>query len=139
MKKWLLWLGIAASLIAGASYQWTKIAETRSREQLLQRVNEYWEAMRLNDLHTVYRLEAAAAEGKLRPDEAYRGNPDGIRILHHENEVVEINGNFATVKVNTKITFPELDGKEITGGVTNESWVRIKGDWYHDTPDKKEP
>lgn len=139
MKKWLLWLGLVAVVLVAGFYQWNQYLALQSREQLLKRANEYWQAMQLNDLHTIYRMTSATAEGRLRPDESYKGNSDGIRIVRYEIEVVEMGRSAATVKVKTTITFPEINGKEIQGADANESWVRIKGDWYHDNSKTSNP
>lgn len=137
--KWLIWIGLAALLAVGAIYQWKKNDAVRSREQLEQRVSEYYEALRVNDFQTIYALESGSVNGSLTPDQAYKGNPTGVRILSYKSEITELDGDFAKVKISTKITFPEINGKEIVGGESSEAWVRIKGSWYHDTPVKPQP
>ena len=135
MKKNILW-GSALILVGSAViYHWIKVSNENSVKRLEHRVNEYWEAMKTNDLHTIYYMQDKTAKGDLRPDQSYRGNPDGIQTRSFIVENVSVDGSAAKVKVKTTITFSELNGKEINGGISSEEWVKIKGEWYRKMPD----
>ncbi len=124
---WIVGLGlIMAILAASAGCGGNK----PTQEQLLKRAEAYWEAWHINDLHTVYEMEAAAVEGRMRPDQLQR--PSGrIRLVGYKFRDVKIEGDNAYIIVDREITIPEFEGKSVGGPSTIDRWTFINGDWYH--------
>ncbi|KAB2929756.1 MAG: hypothetical protein F9K25_10205 [Candidatus Contendobacter sp.] len=101
-------------------------------ESLEQRVQRYWTARSINDVHTVYGLESAARPGGwLTPDKHQQLGGLPVR----EIKVVEtrIDGDKATVTLQGQVAVGTLGWMPQT---LTEDWVLIEGEWYHQTPQR---
>ncbi|MGH8476448.1 MAG: hypothetical protein ACRER2_11870 [Methylococcales bacterium] len=127
----LLWIA-GLGLIAGMPGATAVSAENKqTQEHLLKRAGEYWEARRINDLHTLYGLETAAAEKRMTPDQVQKAPFGRIQLVGYKFRELKIEGGNATMVVDLEITIPELEGKSVSGPSAVDRWTFIKGDWYH--------
>lgn len=136
MKKRLFWVAAALTMIAVALVFFWRNHVNHSEEALLQRVNEYWEAIKVNDLYTAYHLEAETASGNLLPHEVEVRREWGMQIVDFTLGDVTMYGDNAEIKVNTTMTMAEFEGRTFPGGVMTDTWVFMKGKWYHGWPEK---
>jgi hypothetical protein len=132
MKKRRVWvLGgwvIFGALIAVA----VASAEDKRREDALrERASAYWEAWRVNDLHTVYQMETAMVEGLLTPDQMQQARFQRLRVVGYKFKDVQIHGDSAEMVVETELTLPDLQGKSFTGPPKKDHWTFVNGNWYH--------
>jgi hypothetical protein len=105
--------------------------ENRTQTHLMKRANAYWEARRINDLSTIYSMEAETAEGHLTPDRIQKAPFGRIQLVGYTFRNVKIDDNLASMTVDLQITIPELEGKSVAGPSTLDRWTFVKGDWYH--------
>lgn len=130
MQK-LFWI-VGLGLIMGMLVATAGCGESRgTREQLLTRAGAYWEARRINDLATIYKMEAAAEEGHMSPDQVQKAPFGRIQLVGYTFREVKIEGDNASMIVDLKITIPDLKGKSVGGPSTVDRWSFIDGDWYH--------
>jgi hypothetical protein len=113
----------------------------RSPEQALEsRAREYWEAHRLRDYHTVYRLEAdAQPRGSLTPADMadfVRSKPD--RVIQYTFKDVVVNGAAGEVKIALRLGLANYEGAGVTKQI-KDTWVLIDGQWYHQPPRRERP
>ena len=133
MKKYVLAV-LAAILLIGAAI-WLKYPSKHNKEAVLARAKIYWEATRLNDLYTRYTMEAPVAVGKGLPHQYRKRVAFGARVAAYKLGEVTINGDTATVQVETEATLPDFQGKTFKVAPGKDVWTYIKGEWYHGIPD----
>lgn len=111
---------------------WQAGQEAASEAGLRERVNDYWEAVVLNNVHARYEMEASQHEGQLDPFDYYLKTMSGkTRIVAYQIDTIEIQGDAAIAKLDVEKTFPALGAQSYPGKVTNH-WIRLDGQWYHD-------
>lgn len=105
-------------------------------QALRERAQQYWEARRLNDWLTEYQMESGSLTGKeLTPDVfAARLNNRSAAYRFQNPRITDVTVQNGEGKVTVIV-----DRKFIRWGSTQkdevirESWVLIKGRWYHKT------
>jgi len=122
-----LFLSITAAAAAGAADQ------DDASSALVDRVNEYWEALRLGDFTTVYRYQSAAQEGRLDPMRARQLIPDST-LLSYTVTNTTIDGADAEVTVTGEYRLPQL--KSSFKATKKGQWTLIDGQWYKQTPER---
>lgn len=132
-RKLILGLIIGLMLVVGANYIRLYL-KNHSEEALKQRANVYWEAIRLNDLQTAYKLEAETAAGNLLPHDV-EVNPEwGLKVVQFNLGNVVIVGDVGEIDVTTMLTMMEFGGKTFPGGTKKDLWSFVDGQWFHGTP-----
>lgn len=126
-RRWL-WILVIA-IIAGGLYG-TRSLMGRGEGPLLDRVNAYWEAQRINDLLTRYKMEVRAATGELWPDEYPRVNDYRTRVLEYTINGMEISGDMAKVNLTVRWTMPDWNGQSFKRP-QEDIWTFHEGTWYH--------
>lgn len=106
-------------------------ANKYSEEHLLERANDYWEARRVGDLHTIYQMETATVEGRMLPHQVPKAPFGRIKLVGYKFRDVKIQGDKARFVLDIEITIPELEGKSVTGPSNVDRWTFVEGDWYH--------
>lgn len=119
-------LGMLVLCLGGCSGNPEKTPE----QALVGRAQAYWEAGKLRDFATVYRLESDALDGKLRPDQAQRTAPQS-RLLSYEFKHIQIHDKEAEIEVVGKFSLPQLH--QPFTSITVDHWILIDGQWYHRT------
>lgn len=130
MKKLMVLLGVALVLIA-AVVGWLMLGENRNNpEALRERVNEYWQAVKINDQHTRYRMMTAYAEGKLQPDELRPQMSPQMSVLAYQVGDIRIEQDgTADVTVDVTLTLPNFGGKGFHRQ-SREIWAYFGDNWY---------
>ncbi|MFM2006597.1 MAG: hypothetical protein RLZZ09_2252 [Pseudomonadota bacterium] len=130
MKKLMVLLGVALVLIA-AVVGWLMLGENRNNpEALRERVNEYWQAVKINDQHTRYRMMTAYAEGKLQPDELRPQMSPQMSVLAYQVGDIRIEQDgTADVTVDVTLTLPNFGGKGFHRQ-SREIWTYFGDNWY---------
>lgn len=132
--------GLMALLIvaisAGGWFYYRDYQYRRSEEALLERAKIYWEAVRLNDMQTAYRMEAETAAGNLLPHEVEHRHDFGMRVVRYTlGKVNMIGGDAAEIGITTEVTMNEFGGHTIPGSDRQDQWTFIDGQWHHGTPE----
>ena len=98
---------------------------------LVKRVETYWQARAVRDLHTMYKMESAARPGGwMTPDQMRAGWPvRNVRVLELKQD-----GDSAIAKVSVEMQKVLLPWKPKT---LDDPWVLIEGTWYHKTHDPR--
>lgn len=133
VDKWVVWVAgawLAFAASAGVAAAGGDEAALRERAKL------YWEARKINDLQTLYSMEAATEEGRLRPDQMSRNQFSTLRIVGYSFTDVKIAGGKAQIKLDTEVMHPAIEGKTLMGPAIVDYWTRIDGKWYHGEPPK---
>ena len=104
-------------------------AQVQAGERLEHRVQRYWTARSVNDLQTVYSLEAAAQPGGWLTPDQYR-QIGGLPVREVQTLEIKVEGERASVKLQGKI---EVGAFGWTQQTLTEEWVLIDGEWYHQT------
>lgn len=130
MKKVLILLGVLA-VAAGALLAWLMLSDDHNNPEALRaRVNEYWEAVKVNDQHTRYRMMTAYAEGKLQPDEIRPQMSPQMKVLTYQiGEIRMDDDGTAEVVVDVTLTLPNFGGKGFHRQ-SREAWTYVGNDWY---------
>jgi hypothetical protein len=101
---------------------------------LTDRVTRYWEAYRVRDWATVYRMESGAHTGTLSAYAARTAFAQvASRVLGFEITSTQIEGPMATVELDIKLKLANT-GREYPHKVAQD-WIAIDGDWYRKTPE----
>jgi hypothetical protein len=134
VRKWVVWaagawLAVAAS--AGVA------AAAEGDAALRERAKAYWDARKINDLQTLYSMETATAEGRLRPDQMSRTQFSTLRIVGYTLTDVKITGETATIKLDTEVMHPAIEGKVLMGPSLVDYWTLMDGTWYHGERSKR--
>jgi len=105
-------------------------SQLHSGEPLEHRVQRYWTARSVNDLQTVYSLEAAARPGGWLTPDRYR-QIGGLPVRKVQILETKVEGERASIKLQGEI---EVGSFGWTQQTLTEEWVLIDGEWYHQTP-----
>lgn len=128
VRKWVV--GLAGAWLAVATA--AGIAAAGEVDAALrERVKAYWDARKINDLQTLYSMETATVEGKLRPDQVSRTQFSTLRIVGYNITDVKITGDKAEIKLDTEVMHPAIEGKALVGPSIVDYWTHIDGKWYH--------
>jgi len=107
-------------------------AATIAGESLEQRVQRYWTARSINDVHTVYSLESAARPGGWLTPDKYQ-QLGGLPVREIKVVETKVEGDKATVTLQGQVAVGTLGWMPQT---LTEEWVLIEGEWYHQTPQR---
>ena len=121
-------LGVLALWLGGCAVQPAKTPE----QSLAERARTYWDAAKVHDLATLYRLEADALEGKLKPDDMPQRMSSGSQMISYEFKQIQIHGKEAEIEVTAKFALPQLH--QPFTNTTKDHWILIDGQWYHRNP-----
>jgi hypothetical protein len=113
---------IAAAIVSAAESPFD--LEQRLRE----RASAYWDAAQAGDLSTMYQMELAAKEGRLKPETA-RDALGTSTIVNYEFAAVDVTGDDGVVTVNVRYRLPGLRG--LVPMTRQDPWTFVEGDWYH--------
>ena len=131
-KVFLSVLGAAVAITVGR-YAWN-YQRNHSIESLMYRAEQYWEAIRVNDLQTAYNLEAETKAGTFLPHEV-EVNPEwGLKVVQFKITNEEVKGDLGQIDVTTLLTMREFGGKTFPGGIKKDIWTFMDGEWFHGTP-----
>lgn len=131
-----IWVSVIAVLaIGGGAYLWWNHVN-HGEDALRERAAAYWEAIRLNDLHTAYNMEAETLNGTLLPHEVEVKREWGMRVVEYQLGDATIYGDKAEIKVTLTMTMAEFEGRTFPGGMLTDYWTFMRGKWYHGTPDE---
>ena len=131
-------LVLGAAVLGSILVYWYQVNyyANRTEERLMQRVNAYWEAVRVNDLRTAYEMEAETVNGDFSPDEVEHRRQWDMKIVGYILGKPSLAEDSATIEVKTVLTMMEFDGNTFTGGARQDIWTYVKGDWYHGKPER---
>lgn len=99
-------------------------------EPLEQRIQRYWDARSINDIHTVYSLESAARPGGWLTPDQYK-QVGGLPVREVKIVETQVEGDKAKVTLQGQVAVGTLGWMSQT---LTEDWVLIEGEWYHQTP-----
>ncbi|WP_295402332.1 hypothetical protein [uncultured Thiocystis sp.] len=95
-----------------------------------QRVRAYLDALKIQDLHTAYRMESGAVDGTLTADAFFRRFKSSPSVLlNYEIQKVTMESDKATVEFSGTYQYPQLH--EPATMPRRAEWVLIDGEWYH--------
>ena len=95
-----------------------------------QRVRAYLDALKIQDLHTAYRMESGVLDGTLTADAFHRRFKSTASVLlDYEIQKVTLESDQATVEFSGTYQYPQLH--EPTTMPRRAQWVLIDGEWYH--------
>lgn len=134
MKSRIVIVGVIFVIVIGVFLSWYQVQQRRSEERLHERANEYWEARRLNDWHTVYAMEAETANGSLSPDEVDTRPEWGKRIYSYELGKMERFDDSAEIEIKKSIILREFTQPIESGKASKDVWTFVDRDWYHGLP-----
>ncbi|MFM2007553.1 MAG: hypothetical protein RLZZ09_3208 [Pseudomonadota bacterium] len=130
MKKWLFALVSAILLLVAAGLIFVKQEGRHNEAALNERVNQYWEAVKINDQHTRYRMMTAYVEGNLRPDQLKPQMSPNMKLLRFKvGKITMEEDGTAEVEIEPEFTLPDFQGKGFKMP-RKEVWSYIGGDWY---------
>lgn len=128
VRKWAVWVigaWLAVTTLASAAVGVEGEAALRERAKI------YWDARKINDLQTLYSMETATLEGRLRPDQMSRTQFSTLRIVGYNITDVKITGDKAEIKLDTEVMHPAIEGKALVGPSIVDYWTFMDGKWYH--------
>jgi hypothetical protein len=108
------------------------VGATVAGESLEQRVQRYWTARSINDVHTVYGLESAARPGGWLTPDKYQ-QLGGLPVRDIKIVKTQVEGDKAMVMLQGEVAVGTLGWMPQT---LTENWVLIEGEWYHQTPQR---
>jgi hypothetical protein len=128
VRKWVVWVaGVWVAVTASVGVAVEAAGEAALRE----RAKVYWDARKINDLQTLYSMEAGTAEGWLRPDQMSRNQYSTLRVVGYTITNVKITGDKGELKLDTEVMHPAMPGKALMGPSIVDYWTLIDGKWYH--------
>lgn len=125
LKSWMVASLMVCVALAGC------VEKKSDSEELQERARAYWEAMRVNDLITIYQMEAASLDGRLIAADMRNMLNLPSRLLSYTIQPPVISGDTAMVDVDLKLTKPGMKGTGFDIPTRNDHWSRIDGTWYH--------
>ncbi len=131
-KKILIAIAVltAIVMVAGAAYFKIQRDAVINEASLRKRVTEYWEAIRLNDHQTRYRMLIEYADGKLQPHELGLPMSPQMKLLSFKVGEIRIERDgTAEVDILPEFTMAGFAGKGFTMA-TKESWTYTHGEWF---------
>jgi hypothetical protein len=117
-------LGLLVLWLAGCAGNPAKTPE----QALVERAHAYWDAAKLHDAATVYRLESGSLDGKLTPDAA-QSMVLNSSLLSYNFKHIQIHDKEAEIEVEAKLSLPQLHTPFTNR--TTQHWILIDGEWYH--------
>jgi hypothetical protein len=134
MKNKTVTIIVSILLMLAAGYFWYTHEMKARQAQLIDRVNAYWEAIRINDLYTAYNMEASAISGFATPDQVELQRDFNASITGYSVGDVLFYGDHAEIEIKTQMTMPDFEGKSFSAGGRKDSWTYMRGEWYHGSP-----
>lgn len=131
MKKTLL---VLLLVLAAGGYAWYDGYSRHSEATLMKRANQYWGAVRSNDLVTAYELETETVMGTLAPHEVALRRDWGVRVVGYKLGQAVITGDRAEIPVTLEVTRPDSETKTKTKSGKKDIWIYVKGQWHHGIP-----
>ena len=131
MRSKLLILAAVVIFLLAIVQGWALYSRQLHEKQLEARAHAYWEALRLNDLQTAYRMETETATGHLLPHEVEVRRGFGMKVGSYTLSNIAVNGPTATLDVAVMLTMADFQGKTFPGGTLKDQWSLIDGVWYH--------
>jgi hypothetical protein len=110
--------------------------QTKNPEQaLLERAQIYWAARESRDLHTVYKMESAGLPGGWLTPYNASSIGAGIFISNARVDDIKVEGEKGIVTVSADIRIATMvnTGMGTFRSTLPDTWVRIDGEWYHET------
>ena len=110
--------------------------------ELRQRVSQYWEAIRVADWATAYRLERVAQGTTPKdPFEYLNEKNTGLRMTRVTVESIEMqdNENSATANINGLVITSVGSVSIPIPNFYKSHWVRLDGHWFHDVDEPYTP
>lgn len=96
---------------------------------LRQRAERYWAARQARDVRTLYEMESAAQPGGwLKLEEAM--SLQGLPVRKVKIEEVRIEGEKAKIKISAEVMVGTFGW---TPQTTQDPWVLLNGQWFHET------
>lgn len=130
MKRLLLLVGVVVVVVAGLLVSQVINGKRNDPEALRDRVSQYWEAVRINDHLTRYRLMTGYAEGRLQPDQLPAQMSPELHVLSFKVGQISMEGDgTAEVEVDLQLTLPKFEGKGFQRK-SREHWAYIGDNWY---------
>jgi|UPI00047DB4E4 hypothetical protein len=128
VRRWVVWTaGVWLAVVTSVGVA----AGAEGEAALRERVKAYWDARKINDLQTLYSMETATVEGRLRPDQMSRTQFSTLRIVGYSITDVRITGDKAEIKLDTEVMHPAMQGKALVGPSIVDYWTYVDGNWYH--------
>lgn len=130
MKK-LVVIGVAL-VLAVAGFLFLKVADGKRNdpEAVRARVNQYWEAVRINDQVARYQLMTGYAEGTLQPDGMRPQMSAQLKVLGYKvGKITLEEDGMAQVEVELEMTLPNFQGKGFTKK-RRDTWSYVGDNWY---------
>lgn len=126
------WILLTFSLLGFSLTGGSALAENKAKDdKLRERATAYWNAWRINDLHTVYSMEAGTVEGKYTPDVMRKSLYSALRLVDYKFIDVKVDGDTAKILLEMTMTRTELEGETFEAPRRLDSWTFTHDDWYH--------
>ena len=130
MKKILMLVGVLVVLIGALLALKLADGKRKDPEAVRARVNQYWEAVRINDLTARYQLLTGYAEGTLQPDQLPPQLSAQLKILSYRvGKITLEEDGLADVEVELEMTLPNFQGKGFMKK-RRETWSYVGDNWY---------
>jgi len=122
-------IGLLSLLVAGYfGYDYHK---RHGEAALLGKANQFWDAIRVNDLVTAYNMEAEMLHGTLHPDDVKLRQDWGIRLVSFKLGAITYYGNHAEIELTRELTWPDSKTKTRMKPPIKDTWTFTQGQWYH--------
>ncbi len=107
--------------------------DSQAAEQALrERVQVYWQAKRIHDEVTVYRMEAKSlSKESYTPQVHYRSRANKLRILGFSINDIQIDDDKAMVSLEVAHGLVFFGKTQPVKKQISDSWTLIDGQWYH--------
>lgn len=106
----------------------SEFASGPTEERLLERVNKYWEAVKIRDFSTMFQMEAAALKGIMSADTLRRATGH-TKLKAFNIKEIKIEGEKAVIRLERIYRVENTAAAVPT--VSIDPWIFIEGDWYH--------
>ena len=132
MQKNTFSLLVVIAVVAIGGYYLKEWHQENLRKSLPERISQYWNAKKVNDIRTIYEMESAKLDGTMTPSQANYYNSGNVYVNSFEVEDIQYQDDSAVVTINRQLTFDDLGGKEFPSRA-QDRWILIEGQWYHDS------
>jgi hypothetical protein len=99
---------------------------------LVQRAHQYWDAIKVNDQVTAYRIESGSIDGTLTPHAFRRDFSGSGRLVDYQFNQVRITGDQAVIDIRVAYELPQLRNPVTWDKAI--AWTLVDGQWYHKSP-----